>query len=98
MPNEPISRPQVEHLARLARLRLDDEEVDRMTAELGAIVEYMGILASADLTAAEDAMDELDPLSLREDEPGRGLDRDAALGQSARVARGGFVVRSFKEG
>jgi aspartyl-tRNA(Asn)/glutamyl-tRNA(Gln) amidotransferase subunit C len=86
------------HLARLARLRLDDEEVDRMTAELGAIVGYMGMLASADLTTADDEIDAIVPLSLREDEPGQGLDRDAALGQSARVARDGFVVRSFKEG
>jgi aspartyl-tRNA(Asn)/glutamyl-tRNA(Gln) amidotransferase subunit C len=35
----PISRADVEHVARLARLRLSDEELDRYQAQLAVILE-----------------------------------------------------------
>jgi aspartyl-tRNA(Asn)/glutamyl-tRNA(Gln) amidotransferase subunit C len=35
----PISRADVEHVARLARLRLTDEELDRFQAQLAVILE-----------------------------------------------------------
>ena len=44
-----ISRDEVLHVARLARLALTDEEVERLTEELGAILEAVGIVAELDL-------------------------------------------------
>jgi aspartyl-tRNA(Asn)/glutamyl-tRNA(Gln) amidotransferase subunit C len=44
-----ISRDQVLHVARLARLDLSDDEVERLTAELGAILDAVSKVAELDL-------------------------------------------------
>ena len=44
-----ISRDEVLHVARLARLALTDEEVERLTEELGAILDAVGVVAELDL-------------------------------------------------
>jgi aspartyl-tRNA(Asn)/glutamyl-tRNA(Gln) amidotransferase subunit C len=44
-----ISRDEVLHVARLARLALTDDEVERLTSELGAILEAVGVVAELDL-------------------------------------------------
>lgn len=44
-----ISREQVLHVAGLARLDLSDEEVERLTAELGAILDAVSKVAELDL-------------------------------------------------
>jgi aspartyl-tRNA(Asn)/glutamyl-tRNA(Gln) amidotransferase subunit C len=44
-----ISRNEVLHVARLARLALTDEEVERLTGELDAILEAVGVVAELDL-------------------------------------------------
>ena len=46
-----ISRADVEHVARLARLGLADEEVERLTAELSEIVDAMQALRELDTSA-----------------------------------------------
>jgi aspartyl-tRNA(Asn)/glutamyl-tRNA(Gln) amidotransferase subunit C len=46
----PISRDEVLHVAKLARLELTGEEVERLTDELGAILEAVGKVAELDLT------------------------------------------------
>ena len=44
-----ISRGQVLHVARLAHLDLSDEEVERLTAELGAILDAVSKVSELDL-------------------------------------------------
>ena len=44
-----ITREEVLHVAKLARLELTDEEVERLTGELGAILEAVGKVAELDL-------------------------------------------------
>ena len=44
-----ISRDQVFHVARLARLDLSDDEVERLTAELGAILDAVSKVSELDL-------------------------------------------------
>jgi aspartyl-tRNA(Asn)/glutamyl-tRNA(Gln) amidotransferase subunit C len=46
-----ISRQDVEHVARLARLGLDDEEIERLTAELSHILDAMQALRELDTSA-----------------------------------------------
>jgi aspartyl-tRNA(Asn)/glutamyl-tRNA(Gln) amidotransferase subunit C len=43
-----ISRKDVEHVARLARLALTDAEIERMRAELSAILSYIDKLGELD--------------------------------------------------
>ena len=43
-----ISRDEVLHVARLARLALTDDEVERLTSELGAILDAVGVVSELD--------------------------------------------------
>jgi len=47
----PITRADVQHVARLARLGLDDEEMDLLAAELHHILEAMQALRQLDTSA-----------------------------------------------
>jgi len=48
-----IDREQVRHVARLARLRLSDEEVDRMAAELAGVLAHIATIDELDLDGVE---------------------------------------------
>jgi aspartyl-tRNA(Asn)/glutamyl-tRNA(Gln) amidotransferase subunit C len=48
-----ISREEVEHVARLARLALSDAEKDRMGAELSAILTYIDTLKALETESVE---------------------------------------------
>jgi aspartyl-tRNA(Asn)/glutamyl-tRNA(Gln) amidotransferase subunit C len=90
-----IDRAQVLHVAALARLRLEDDEVDRMARELSGILEHVERISELDL-------DDVTPTShvvevenvLRPDEPRPSLPRDVALAQAPAVADDGFEVPS----
>ena len=56
-----ITREEVLHVAKLARLELTDDEVERLTLELGAILEAVGKVAELDL---DDVPPTSHPLSL----------------------------------
>ncbi len=46
---EALTRAEVAHVAKLARLALSDAELDTMTAELGGILGYANEIAALDL-------------------------------------------------
>jgi aspartyl-tRNA(Asn)/glutamyl-tRNA(Gln) amidotransferase subunit C len=46
--DHPLTRPEVEHVARLARLALTDAELDSLTTELGAILEHAAQVSALD--------------------------------------------------
>jgi aspartyl-tRNA(Asn)/glutamyl-tRNA(Gln) amidotransferase subunit C len=48
-----ISREEVQHVARLARLHLTDEEADRMREQLDAILAYIDKLRELDVEGVE---------------------------------------------
>jgi aspartyl-tRNA(Asn)/glutamyl-tRNA(Gln) amidotransferase subunit C len=90
-----IDRDQVLHVARLARLRLDDADVERMTGELSGILEHVERISELDLEGVE-------PTShvvllenvLRADVPWESLPRDVALASAPDPDRGAFRVPS----
>jgi aspartyl-tRNA(Asn)/glutamyl-tRNA(Gln) amidotransferase subunit C len=90
-----IEREEVRHVARLARLALSDEEVDRMAVELAGVLDHIATIAQLDL-------DDVEPTShvvavenaLRADEPRPSLPRERALESAPAVADGGFAVPS----
>ena len=94
-----IDRDQVLHVARLARLRLDDSEVERMAGELSGILDHIEKIGELDL-------DDTEPTShvvqvenvLRADEPRPGLPRERALEPAPDPAQGGFRVPSSGSG
>ncbi|HEV2360776.1 MAG TPA: Asp-tRNA(Asn)/Glu-tRNA(Gln) amidotransferase subunit GatC, partial [Acidimicrobiales bacterium] len=72
-----ITRDDVAHVARLARLELTDEEIDLFTGQLGAVLENAEAIRQLD-TAGVPPMAHPLPLQnvLREDEPHECSDRD----------------------
>ena len=88
-----ISRDDVSHVAALARLRLDDEELDRFTDQLAAVLEHAADVASLDTSGVPPTAHPL-PLAnvLRDDEPVAGLDRDEVLAQAPVADDGRFRV------
>jgi aspartyl-tRNA(Asn)/glutamyl-tRNA(Gln) amidotransferase subunit C len=75
-----ISRDEVLHVARLARLDLTDDEVERLGEQLDAILEAVGKVAELDLTAVKPTAHPLDLVNVwRDDEPRPSLAPDEAL-------------------
>lgn len=98
-PNATLTREAAAHVARLARLELDDDELGRMTAELDKILAYVQQLREVDTEGVEPTTSVHVPSApLRDDEARPGLDRDEVLGQAPRAVEGGFGVPGFVEG
>jgi aspartyl-tRNA(Asn)/glutamyl-tRNA(Gln) amidotransferase subunit C len=75
-----ISRDEVLHVARLARLALTDEEVARFQEQLSAILEAVGKVSELDLAEVEPTAHPLDLVNVfGEDEPRRSLPVEEAL-------------------
>jgi len=75
-----ISRDQVLHVARLAALDLREDELDRLTLELGAILDAVSKVAELDLTDVPATSHPLDLVNVwAEDEPHASLSLDDAL-------------------
>ena len=90
-----IDRDQVLHVAKLARLKLTDDEVDRMADELSKILEHVETMNELDLEGVEPTSHVVDLTNvLREDMPRPGLSREQALAQAPDAADGGFRVPS----
>jgi aspartyl-tRNA(Asn)/glutamyl-tRNA(Gln) amidotransferase subunit C len=88
-----IDRDQVLHVARLARLRLSEEEVDRMAGEMSTILGHVETMNELDLEGVEPTTHVVQLQNvLREDVPRDGLPRERALEQAPDAADGGFRV------
>ncbi|HEX7594360.1 MAG TPA: Asp-tRNA(Asn)/Glu-tRNA(Gln) amidotransferase subunit GatC [Anaerolineae bacterium] len=75
-----LTRTQVQHIAELAKLKLSEEEIDRMTPQLSAILEYAARLQELDTDAIPPTASVV-PLQnvMREDQIVPSLTRDDAL-------------------
>jgi aspartyl-tRNA(Asn)/glutamyl-tRNA(Gln) amidotransferase subunit C len=90
-----IERNEVLHVARLARLRLSDEEVERMTRELSNVLDHIERIAELDLEGVPPTAHVVDVAgALREDEPRPCLPREVALATAPVVEDDGFLVPS----
>jgi aspartyl-tRNA(Asn)/glutamyl-tRNA(Gln) amidotransferase subunit C len=75
-----ISRREVEKVSLLGRLLLSEEELDRMTSQLGQILHYVELLGEVDTAAVEPMAHALDVHDVfRDDRPRASLDRRDAL-------------------
>jgi aspartyl-tRNA(Asn)/glutamyl-tRNA(Gln) amidotransferase subunit C len=93
-----ITRDEVEHVARLARLVLTDDEIDQFGEQLGVILEHAQDIAELDV---EDVPPTAHPVPvenvLRADDVRRGLDRDEVLAQAPAAEDGRFRVPRILE-
>ncbi len=78
-----ITRADVEHVARLARLALTDDEIEALVGELGAVLDHAGDVAALDLADVEPTTHPVPLVNvLRSDEVGPRVDRDEVLAQA----------------
>jgi aspartyl-tRNA(Asn)/glutamyl-tRNA(Gln) amidotransferase subunit C len=90
-----IDREQVLHVARLARLALDDDEVTTMAGELSSILGHIEKLSELDLDGVAPTTHVVDVgNALRADEPRPSLPRDVVLEQAPDTDGEGFRVPS----
>ena len=90
-----IDREQVLHVARLARLRLSEPEVERMASELSGILEHVDRISELDLDGVEPtshvvALENV----LRPDEPRPSWPRERMLDSAPDPAQEAFRVPS----
>lgn len=94
-----IERDQVLHVARLARLRLTEDEVERMASEMSKILEHVAKMNELDLDGVEPTSHVVELQNvLRDDVPREYLSREQALAPAPDVAEGGFRVPSPGQG
>jgi aspartyl-tRNA(Asn)/glutamyl-tRNA(Gln) amidotransferase subunit C len=93
-----ISASDVAHVARLARLALSPDELDRYTEQLGAVLEHAQDVEALDTAGVPPTAHPL-PLSnvLREDVVVPCLDRDEVLAQAPAVEAHRFRVPRILE-
>jgi len=90
-----LDRDQVLHVARLARLELDPDEVQRMASELSHVLEHVDRIRELDLEGVAPTSHAVDFGTVtRPDEPRPGLARDQALEAAPEPVDGGFGVPS----
>jgi aspartyl-tRNA(Asn)/glutamyl-tRNA(Gln) amidotransferase subunit C len=90
-----IDRAEVLHVARLARLALSEEEVERMSRELSAVLDHIAKISELDLEGVPPTSHVVEVENpLREDEPGPSLSREQALAAAPAVEADGFLVPS----
>ena len=93
---DPIDDEQVRRIAELCHLELDDEEVARMTHELGAILGYVQQLQSVDVEGVSPTAHAIvDVTTAREDVPRASLERRSFLSAAPKANDDGFVVPAF---
>jgi aspartyl-tRNA(Asn)/glutamyl-tRNA(Gln) amidotransferase subunit C len=91
-----LSRDQVLHVARLARLELTEDEIERFGTELSKVLDHIETIGELG------DMEDVEPTShvvavenaLRADEPQPSLPQDVALAAAPDAAQGGFRVPS----
>jgi aspartyl-tRNA(Asn)/glutamyl-tRNA(Gln) amidotransferase subunit C len=88
-----ISTENVVHVARLARLALTENEIERMTSQLGDMLDHFADIDELDLDVVE-PMTQPYPLTnvLRDDVVAPGLDRDEVLAVAPDAHDGRFRV------
>lgn len=90
-----IDRDQVLHVARLARLRLDEGEVATMSAELSSILDHVETMSELDIDRVEPTSRVVDAENvLRDDDVAPSLDREVALANAPDSSSGSFRVPS----
>jgi aspartyl-tRNA(Asn)/glutamyl-tRNA(Gln) amidotransferase subunit C len=90
-----LDREQVLHVARLARLELSEDEVERMAAELSKVLDHIEKISELDLEGVPPTSHVVDVVNaFRADEPAPCLPRDVVLAQAPDPVDGSFGVPS----
>jgi aspartyl-tRNA(Asn)/glutamyl-tRNA(Gln) amidotransferase subunit C len=88
-----ITKDEVLHVAKLARLNLSDASVDKFATQIGTILDYIDMLKQVNTDGIKPTSHAISLCNaFREDELKQHLDRDAALANAPEKEDGGFIV------
>jgi aspartyl-tRNA(Asn)/glutamyl-tRNA(Gln) amidotransferase subunit C len=88
-----ISRDEVVHLARLARLALSDEELDSYVGQLDAILGHVSQIQEVDATGVDPTGNPLKDVNIfRPDDVEPCLTQEEALAEAPKAVDGRFAV------
>lgn len=94
-----LTRDAVAKVALLARLKLTDVELDRLTPQLSRILEYVEILNEVDTESVEPMVHAVELSNVfRADEVGESLPREAALANAPKTDGRFFLVPQILDG
>jgi len=89
---EPLSLDEVRHVAKLARLKLSDAELERYRRELSSVLDHIAMLSEQDVTGVEPMAHPTDMTNrLDEDVVGHSLPLDKVLANAPAV-EGDFLA------
>ncbi|MEW6724738.1 MAG: Asp-tRNA(Asn)/Glu-tRNA(Gln) amidotransferase subunit GatC [Bacillota bacterium] len=88
-----LSKEEIEHLAWLARLELNEEQAGRLAGQISRILDYVEQMNQLDTSDVPPTFHTLPELSnvFRDDIPDRSLSREKAL-QSAPARHQGYIL------
>ncbi len=93
-----ITKQEVEHVAKLARLELSDQEKGKLTDQLSNILSYVEKLSELDTRGVEPTSHVLDINNvMREDIPASSLPQEKALSNAPEKAAGHYKVPKIIE-
>ncbi len=96
--SEELTPEIVRRVARLARLRLQDEEIAQLTGELSKVLHYVDQLSEVDSTNVEPMAHAIEFTDVfRADEPRPSLSREAALSNAPKTDGKYFLVPPILE-
>jgi aspartyl-tRNA(Asn)/glutamyl-tRNA(Gln) amidotransferase subunit C len=88
-----ISREQVLHVARLARLRVTDDEIERMSRELSTVLDHIEKISELDLDGVPPTSHVIDVVNvMRLDEPRESWPPERVLEAAPDATPAGFRV------
>jgi len=88
-----ITRAEVNHVATLARLHLDDAAIEKMARQIGQILEYVDTLNRIDTQGVEPTSHAIAlKNAFREDEEKEHLQRAKSLSNAPESEAGSFIV------
>ncbi len=88
-----LSKKEIEHIADLARLHLQEDEILRFQQQLSDILEHVGVLQSLDTLESGESKEVSETDSrLREDVAGKAMPREELLKNAPDVKRHQFRV------
>jgi aspartyl-tRNA(Asn)/glutamyl-tRNA(Gln) amidotransferase subunit C len=90
-----LSTDEVRHIARLARVALSDEEIERMRDQLSSILDHFEVLSDIDTDDVPPTAQSFELTNVeRADQAGDAIDRELALEAAPRREDGYFRVRA----
>lgn len=88
-----VTHEDVRYVAKLARLKVDDDELDRYASQLSSILDHIDQISGLDIAGVEPTSHVIQLANvLREDVAGDSVSRELALKNGPEVEAGAFRV------